>query len=144
MIKISRLTTANEKDLADINRLIPQLSVKAAMFSLEDLSDILSQPHLIFLIAKDEERIIGMGLLFFFKKSQGLNATIENVVVDDAYRGRGAGKLLMNRLIAQAQEKHVSYIDLTSKPERKTANELYKRLGFELRETNVYRLKLKT
>ena len=30
-------------------------------------------------------------------------------------------------------------IDLTSRPSREAANRLYQRLGFEMRETNVYR-----
>lgn len=142
MITILQLKTAGAKELADINRLILQLSVEASIFSLEDLKDILCQPNLIFLVAKDGERIIGMGLLFLFKKSQGLNATIENVVIDEQYRGQGVGKRLMDGFFQKAREKKVMQIDLTSKPERKVANEMYKNLGFELRDTNVYRLKL--
>lgn len=30
-------------------------------------------------------------------------------------------------------------VDLTSRPTREAANRLYRRAGFELRETNVYR-----
>lgn len=143
MIKIFQLKEAIKKDLADINRLLPQLSVESSAFSLSDLKNILSQPNLIFLVAKDSERIIGMGLLFLFQKAQGLNATIENVAVDETYRGRGIGKFLMNSLIDEARKKQVSHIDLTSKPQRAAANELYKKLGFEARDTNAYRLKLK-
>jgi ribosomal protein S18 acetylase RimI-like enzyme len=30
-------------------------------------------------------------------------------------------------------------VELTSRPSREAANRLYRRLGFEIRETNVYR-----
>jgi ribosomal protein S18 acetylase RimI-like enzyme len=33
-------------------------------------------------------------------------------------------------------------VDLTSRPSREAANRLYQRLGFGLRETNVYRYEL--
>jgi ribosomal protein S18 acetylase RimI-like enzyme len=33
-------------------------------------------------------------------------------------------------------------VDLTSRPSREAANRLYQRLGFEQRETNVYRFSL--
>ena len=32
-------------------------------------------------------------------------------------------------------------IDLTSRPSREAANKLYQKLGFEQRETNIYRFK---
>jgi ribosomal protein S18 acetylase RimI-like enzyme len=35
-------------------------------------------------------------------------------------------------------------VDLTSRPSREAANRLYQRLGFQLRETNVYRYDLRT
>lgn len=142
MITVTQLKTANKKELESINHLIPQLSVEASLFSLRDLKNILNQPHLIFLAVKDKGCIIGMGFLFLFRKSQGLSAAIENVVVDESYRGRGIGKLLTEKLIASAKKKKAEYVDLTSKPERAAANELYKKLGFEIRDTNVYRLKL--
>lgn len=143
MITITQLKTASKKELADINHLLPQLSVEALPFSFGDLKNILSQKNLLFLTARDEGRIIGMGLLFLFRKSQGLSAAIENVVVDESYRGKGIGKLLTEKLIASAKKRKAEYIDLTSKPERTAANNLYKSLGFELRNTNAYRLNLK-
>ena len=33
-------------------------------------------------------------------------------------------------------------VDLTSRPSREAANRLYQRIGFEQRETNIYRYKL--
>jgi len=41
-----------------------------------------------------------------------------------------------------ARENGAKSVDLTSKPSRIAANKLYRDLGFELRETNVYRYKI--
>ena len=49
---------------------------------------------------------------------------------------------LMNYAIAQAKVLGIAKIDLTSHPSRDAANRLYQRLGFELRDTNAYRLVL--
>jgi ribosomal protein S18 acetylase RimI-like enzyme len=35
-------------------------------------------------------------------------------------------------------------VDLTSRPSREAANHLYQKLGFEIRNTNVYRIMLET
>ncbi|MBI3335705.1 MAG: GNAT family N-acetyltransferase [Candidatus Portnoybacteria bacterium] len=142
MIKISQLKKANNETLDDINRLLPQLSEKAKFFSLKELRGIANQKHIVFLAAKDGEHIIGMGLLYMMRKEIGLCATIEDVVVDERYRGKGIGKALMERLITEAKNRKVLHIDLTSRPEREEANEFYKKLGFERRNTNVYRLTL--
>jgi ribosomal protein S18 acetylase RimI-like enzyme len=46
----------------------------------------------------------------------------------------------MMRLIALAREYDAEKIELTSNPNRTAANHLYQTLGFELRETNHYRM----
>ena len=45
-------------------------------------------------------------------------------------------------VVRLAREIGADQVDLTSAPEREAANRLYQRLGFERRETNVYRLPL--
>ena len=61
------------------------------------------------------------------------------VIVDESYRGRHIGTMLMERAISLAVEKGASYIDLTARPRRDASNKLYEVLGFQKRETNVYR-----
>lgn len=41
-----------------------------------------------------------------------------------------------------AGEPSAKTVDLTSRPSREAANRLYRKTGFELRETNVYRIAL--
>jgi ribosomal protein S18 acetylase RimI-like enzyme len=78
--------------------------------------------------------------LVFNKIPTGDKLWIEDVVVDKVARGKGLGKELIQFAIKYAKNKNVKTINLTSSPERVAANKLYQKLGFMLRETNVYRL----
>ena len=72
-------------------------------------------------------------------RGQALRAWIEDVVVDAAARGHGAGLGLVEAAVEHAKAIGSKSVDLTSRPAREAANRLYKRAGFVLRETNVYR-----
>ena len=50
----------------------------------------------------------------------------------------------MEAVHAEAQRLGLRHVDLTSRPAREAANALYQSLGYERRETNVYRLRLQT
>jgi ribosomal protein S18 acetylase RimI-like enzyme len=67
-----------------------------------------------------------------------MHGLIHDVVVDEAARGRGAGEALVREAQRIAGEVGARSVELTSRSEREAANRLYRRLGFEPRETNVY------
>ncbi len=140
MVSISQLTKASEKSLAAINHLLPQLSEKETPLSLRDLKKILEQKDFFLFVAREGGKIIGMASMYITKLVSGIDANIDDVVVDEAYRGKGVGRSLMETLIERAGKEEAAYVDLTSKPWRVAANELYHTLGFEKRQTNVYRL----
>ncbi|PSB22354.1 GNAT family N-acetyltransferase [filamentous cyanobacterium CCP2] len=56
---------------------------------------------------------------------------MENVWVDETYRGQGIGSDLVNTIIQQAKEKGCYKLIATSRSSRSQVHELYKRLGFE-------------
>jgi ribosomal protein S18 acetylase RimI-like enzyme len=74
----------------------------------------------------------------------GVVCHVEDVVVDTRARGLGIGRLLAQHAIRCAGDLGARHVDLTSRPERVAANQLYQSLGFVRRESNVYRLKLPT
>lgn len=95
------------------------------------------------LIARDSaDEIVGAMILVLFPLASGLRAWIEDVVVDEAARGRGIGAALNRYAIEIARQAGARTVDLTSRPDREAANRLYARLGFNQRNTNVYRLDL--
>ena len=84
-------------------------------------------------------QIVGSMTLVVFRIPTGVRAWIEDVVVDESARGTGAGEALNRAAIDLAYSLGARTIDLTSRPSRVAANRLYQKLGFEQRETNIYR-----
>ncbi len=60
-------------------------------------------------------------------------------MVDGSARGAGVGEALTLAALERAADAGARTVDLTSRPSREAAVRLYTRLGFEPRETNVYR-----
>jgi ribosomal protein S18 acetylase RimI-like enzyme len=82
---------------------------------------------------------VGTLTLVVFRAPTGVRAWIEDVVVETSARGRGVGAALVEAAVAGAERAEARTVDLTSRSGRAEANLLYQRLGFEQRETNVYR-----
>jgi ribosomal protein S18 acetylase RimI-like enzyme len=121
-------------------RLTPQLSAGSAPPDEAALKEIVSSPATTLLVARDDERrIVGSLTLVAFRIPTGLRAWIEDVVVDGDARRQGVGEALNREAIRRAQASGARSVDLTSRPTREEANRLYRRLGFQPRETNVYR-----
>ena len=126
--------------VAAFARLIPQLSRSSPAPDAEVLGEIVASPATHLLVARgDDGAVLGSLTLVLFRIPTGLRAWIEDVVVDDAARGQGVGEALNRYAIDVAAERGARSVDLTSRPSREAANRLYRRLGFEPRETNVYR-----
>lgn len=83
---------------------------------------------------------MGTLTLVIFPIPTGLRAWIEDVVADEAARGRGVGAALTREAVRLARAAGARTVDLTSRPSRAEANRLYERLGFQVRDSKVYRL----
>ncbi|MEJ5198546.1 MAG: GNAT family N-acetyltransferase [Anaerolineae bacterium] len=144
-MKIERANTVTEELVAAFQQLIPQLSSSNPPPTRGELEEIVNSPATVLFIARDEERndaIVGALTLALFRIPTGLRAWIEDVIVDVASRGKGIGEALCRAALQYARDAGATTVDLTSRPSREAANRLYQRLGFERRETNVYRYKL--
>ncbi len=147
-IPIVSVSEAHEVGLdlvSAFGRLIPQLSRSSPPPDADQLAEMLAHPGTTIFIARDDEGVIaGTLTLIVFRIPTGIRAWIEDVVVDEALRGRGAGEALTRAALDKAAEQGARTVDLTSRPSREAANRLYQRLGFERRDTNVYRKVLET
>lgn len=130
---------ASNELLDGINHLVPQLSSSAGAVTWEQLAAMVTSDCLTFFVARSEGAIVGTLTLATFPIPTGLRAWIEDVIVDETSRGLGIGEALTIAALDVARERGARTVDLTSRPSRTAANALYKRLGFEQRETNVYR-----
>jgi len=142
-MKIIRLRKANKKSLKDINRLLAELSPESVQITLSFLNKLIKDKKVFLLVAIDNNHIIGMASLITAMSPTNIFGLIEDVVVDEKYRGKGLGRMLVERLIKQGKRQKLAQLKLTSKKDRVAANNLYKKLGFVLKETNSYRLKLR-
>ena len=141
-IEIAIADRVDDELVAAFNRLIPQLSRSAVVPSRDLVREIVEAQASTVLVARDcrdNARIVGMLTLVVFTIPTGVRAWIEDVVVDEAVRGRGVGEALSQEAVRRAVGLGARTVDLTSSPSREAANRLYQRLGFVRRDSNVYR-----
>jgi ribosomal protein S18 acetylase RimI-like enzyme len=120
-------------------RLIPQLSSSSPAPTRAQLDELVASPSTVVFMARVDDVLLGSLTLAFYRIPTGLKAWIEDVVVDAAARGAGIGAMLNEAALAEAQRRGAKDVSLTSRPSREAANRLYVRLGFVLRDTNLYR-----
>lgn len=145
ILQVSECTEVTKQLIDAFSRLTPQLSRSSPPPTPEHLAEIVASDATVLLVATDPaegDRIVGSLTLALFRIPTGMRAWIEDVVVDEAVRGRGIGEALSRHAIEVARERGAKTVDLTSRPSREAANRLYRRVGFEARETNVYRYEL--
>jgi ribosomal protein S18 acetylase RimI-like enzyme len=141
-VDIIEVTEVTDRVVEAFKRLIPQLSSSNPPPARDYLERLVASEASTLLVAEEDSAILGSLTLVVFPIPTAIRAWIEDVVVDDAARGRGVGAALNNEALTRAAALGAATVDLTSRPSREAANRLYQRLGFEARDTNVYRFKL--
>lgn len=143
-VTISLATPDDTDELTGaFERLVPQLSRSNPPPSADRVAEMLASPAISQFVARaDDGSIIGVSTLAVFRIPTGLRAWIEDVITDEAARGQGVGEALTRAMCDRARELGCVTVDLTSRPSREAANRLYRRVGFEQRDTNVYRFTL--
>ena len=141
-ITVTVATMPDDELVAAFGRLVPQLSPSAAVPTPDLIREIVEAQASTVLVARDlrdQGRIVGMLTLIVFRIPTGVRAWIEDVVVDETARGRGVGEALSQEAVRRAVSLGARTVELTSRPSREAANRLYQRLGFVLRDSNIYR-----
>ena len=137
VVEVAR--SVNDELIEAVARLMPQLSRSAPLPTRDALQEIVAGQSTVLILARQKARIVGMLTLAVFRIPTGIRAWIEDVVVDATARGHGVGEALNRHAISIALTRGARTVELSSRPSRDAANRLYRRIGFELRETNVYR-----
>lgn len=142
---VSEATTVDDALVEAFERLIPQLSSSSPPPTRAELEEVVRSEASHLLIARsDDGTIIGTTTLVVFRIPTGVRGWIEDVVVDGAPGRGGTGKALTTFALDLARGLGCKTVDLTSRPSREVANGMYQKLGFEQRQTNVYRKVLET
>lgn len=140
-VSISIASAADADELAAaLEDLVPQLSRSNPPPSLDAVRAMLAHDAVTqFLARGDDGAIVGVATLATFPIPTATRAWVEDVIVDAASNNQGIGRLLIDAMVARAAELGAKTVDLTSRPSREAANHLYRKAGFEVRDTNVYR-----
>ena len=139
------IATADDADELHqaLEHLVPQLSRSNPAPSLEEVRAMLTHDAVTQLLARrDDGSIVGVSTLITFPIPTAIRAWVEDVIVDEASTNQGIGRQLIEAMVERARQLGAATIDLTSRPSREAANHLYRKVGFEVRDTNVYRIPL--
>ena len=143
MMRYLELCTLTDSQIDDLLGLMKELNAELTVTPAQQRRAVGAPGTRIFIAEDDAKRIVGCATLCVYESPSGRKASVEDVVVASAFRGQGIGRTLLQRIIDFAGSK-LSPIDLhlTSNPSRAEANALYQALGFEKRDTNVYKMSL--
>lgn len=136
-MELSKDSATNYLD--DVNHLLPQLSSSASECTGEWLERMFDSGTRVF-AAVAENQIIGTVLLVPMLGLVGQKDWIEDVVVDEQYRRQGISSKLMDMAEQASRERGAKSVNLTSKPDRGGARDMYEGRGYKLRDTGVFRL----
>lgn len=139
----STVRPATEHDLPRIVELLQQLSLDDRREDLgPPLPDVYvdvfrrleADPGQHLLVVEDDERIVGSVTVIVSPNLSHKGtpwAEVENMVVDDAARGRGHGEALIREAIEIARRSGCYKLTLTSNNQRTGAHRFYERVGFK-------------
>ncbi len=142
MVNVEPATEATPDVHAALARLLPQLNPQLPVPTIERLRASIADPAVTLLLARDGDQIVGTTTVIVYTTPFWIKARLDEVVVDESARGKGVGAALVQASLDLAREKGAEVVELQSGVHRKEANRLYPRMGFKLRETNVYRIVL--
>ena len=129
-------------NISSINSLLFQLTSNEYSLTVDQFKEVLKRENIIQYYAypsNDSSKVVGLLTLVVFYTPAGSHARIEDVVVDKDFRGKSIGRILTEMAIDKSRDLKIKEVDLTSHPRRVAANKLYQKMGFEMRDTNVYR-----
>lgn len=137
-VNVYELLEADDMHACAIDALLKQLSSTLRCFTRASLEEIVLSANSHLFVAEVDGVVAGMLTLSHYVAPTGRKMWIEDVVVDEAMRGRSLGRLLVEKAIAHAHTLGPGSLMLTSRPSREAANALYRSCGFTFKETNNY------
>jgi GNAT superfamily N-acetyltransferase len=125
-------------------RLLPQLNAQLPVPTMERVQAIVADPAVTLLVAREGDEIVGTATVIVYTTPFWIKARLDEVVVDRAARGKGIGEALVRACLAVARSRGAQVAELQSArvAAREAANRLYRRMGFQLRDSNLYRITL--
>ena len=140
MIAVEAAASVDDDLCAAVALLVPQLSRPRRHRPVHSSNASSLRPATTLFLARDGGRIVGMLTLVAFQIPTGVRAWIEDVVVDEGCPGHRCRRCPRRRPRSTAPAPGARARSISPRgPTARSANRLYVRMGFERRETNVYR-----
>lgn len=139
-LQLKEVLEVTEHSVATFQYLLDQLTSTPTVFTAAQLQAIIDskESHLYFFY--NETQLCGMITTGSYEAPTGRKTWIEDVVIDEKYRGNGLGKIMLSKVIDMVSREGKTTLMLTSNPSRIAANALYRELKFTPKETNVYKM----
>jgi len=137
ILTIDSLTDGVQQQVADLYRQLNPDNKQRPLIEILQATN-----NVIVVVCKIDECIVGTALLSTYKVISGYRGMIDDVVVDTTQRGNGIGRKLMQRLLHEATTIGLDEVLLFTGHHRAPAIALYKSLGFKLRESGLYNLRI--
>ena len=121
-IEIRELREADIQALADI-----EAQTFSMPWSARSFQTLLENPYCFYFVALVAGRIVGGA---GYTELCG-EANIDNVVVDEAYRGRGIGQALVRKLLDMGWARQIKAFTLEVRVSNRAAIHIYEKAGFQ-------------
>src|SRR5207249_5722688 len=143
-MRIEVVREATPEIHAALARLLPQLNPTLPVPDMERLERLMRDPDVTLLVARDRDAIVGTTTVVVYTTPFWIKARLDEVVVDHSARGKGVGEALVKVALQIGRDRGAQVAELQSGhgPAREAAHRLYERLGFKIRETDVFRIAL--
>lgn len=139
-LKITIVDSFDSSLVEPIGRMLQQLTGTKTTFDEEQLRIIIHDMSCRLFVARSQGEVVGMFSLCTYSSPSMRKVWLEDVVVDSAARGRGIGRAMVAYAINFARQLAPCCLMLTSSPHRTEANALYRSMGFEPKQTNLYKM----
>ena len=109
-------------------------------FSNHNVQKILEDDNVLGIVGLIDDKVVSyLNITFCTDVVNSYKYSVINYVcVDEDYRGNDIGKEMMNKAIEISRDENCKKIKLTSNSKKVAANKMYLRLGFGIKETNVF------
>ncbi|KNF07211.1 sortase [Gottschalkia purinilytica] len=145
---MTTIERVKESELADLSRLYYQLVSKNTNINTlkKVFNKIKSNPSHYLLGVKINKKLVGTATVILCNDLTGECRpfiVVENVIIDENYRGKGYGKMLFKKIEQIANENNCHYIIVVSNKSRKISHKFYTNLGFNSKDNLAFKKYLK-
>lgn len=143
-VDIEEVTAATPEIHAALTWLLPQLNPTLQVPTMERLQALMADPDVTLIVAREGDEIVGTATVIVYTTPFWIKARLDEVVVDGSARGKGVGEAIVRACLEVGKRKGAQVAELQSGrgPARLAAHRLYKRIGFEIRDSDIFRINL--